>query len=180
MTDELAAPSPGPAHGRQAAPATPPAAALPIAQMREILSGLRTAEAEAPRTHALHWLVFQRYQHHPLMWQFTWQEAWAVHAQTALIGLLRMVIDENRATPDILMGVAGAMANLFGALEAAHRTWNRFLQVMPAAAQDPTIKSFMERMRMEVELLHRLNKPAVQVHRAIMQSLPAPIADMNA
>lgn len=186
MTDETGAPvppavTPPPTPATPSpAPPTPPAVAIPTAQMREILAGLRAAEAEAPRTHALHWLVFQEYQHIPLIWQFTWQEAWHVHAKVALMGLLQLAVEQGRVSPDILMGIAGALANFFGAHEAAVRTWNRFLQMMPAARQEPTVRNFNERMRALVELHQKLNRPAVQVHRTIMQMVPAPAADMQA
>jgi hypothetical protein len=155
-------------------PAAGPVPAAVLAQMREILTAIRATDAEAYRTHALHWLVLQRYQHHPLVWQFTWQEAWHVHARVALVGLLHMAAEQQRATPDLMLGVATALANYFGSHEAAMATWQRFLATTPMARNDQTVAAFQTQMQ-AIQAHHQaLNRVAMQVHRTILQSLPVP------
>lgn len=153
-------------------PAAPPV--LPMAQMQELLGMLKAIEDEATRAHALHWLVFQQYQHNPLMWQFTWQEAWHVHAYIALKGLLEMAVQEGRISPELLTAIAGAMNNMYGAHQTATRTWRRFLQTAPAAANQPAVKAFNDRLAVLDAAQQKQMQTATQIHRAIMQAVPVP------
>ena len=157
------------------APTAPrkPAEALPVAQMQEIMTMLRTSDDE--RLHALHWLVFMQYQNHPMMVQFTWQEAWGLHAKIALLGLLRMAVAEGKTTADVLMGIASAMDHYFRSHAAAVQSWQAFLQTTPGAWQSPTVQSFDQMMQAEAERVRAAAQKASQVFRSIMQGIPVPL-----
>lgn len=144
---------------------------LPIEQMRELLTALRGMVAEAPRAHGLHWLLFQRCPTYPLMCQFTWQEAWMLHTQIALTGLLQQAVEQGNTAPELLHAIAAAIADLFESAHAADRTWEQFLQAVPAARHDPMFMAFSEMERMEGEKLQALRRPAEVVYTALMQEL---------
>lgn len=150
--------------------ARPVSTQLPLAQMQEMLRALRTMAAGAPGAHALHWLIFQEYLHNPIMCHFTWLEAWTLHAQIALLGLLEQAV-EGRTTPEILWGISTAINNMFGGAQAEDRCWDQFLQTTPSARKNPLVQAFDEMQQAEGKQLQALKRPAHVIQMAVAQAL---------